>query len=142
MNTLIQLEDIMTTYILTGTIIDTSDSPGGLHVEAWDTSDTVTDNVAYAKTDADGRFSLSLTDEDITSLYTTGVPNLELRVLADIPFPGEGTRRLTTSPALPTWNVYDKPKTERIVVDTSTGPSEALQSFRVRGRVDDDGVSS
>ncbi len=126
----------MSTYRLSGVVVDraTPANPGGLRIEARDANNALIDVLGYAVTDADGRFTLELTEEDLADIYE-GSPDRSV-VLLVIKNPTTTPRTLAAVPKGPRWPLEAPYENVRIEVDSgSTGTAETLRDFVVRGTV-------
>ena len=124
----------MNIYRNDGRVVDKSTRGGvaGLRVEAWDIDRVIPDMVAYAVTDADGAFSMSLTEDDVRGLFLARRARVYFRVI-------DGTSLLADTEETISWWIKGRDGTEVILVDSSA-PIETdltLASFVVRGHLND-----
>jgi hypothetical protein len=122
----------MKTYRNTGRVVNklTRSGVSGARVEAWDSEHVSLDMVAYAVTDHDGGFSMSLTEDDVRSLFLERRARVYFRVIA-------GTDLLADTEETITWWIKGSDGRELILVDPSK-PIETgltLAPFVVRGHL-------
>lgn len=124
----------MRNYRNTGRVVDKSTRApvASLRVEAWDTEHLVGDLVGYAVTDADGRFSMSLTADDVAALFPDHRARVYFRVLS-------GTNLLADTEDRITWSIKGPDGDEVILVDASAPAAvgQDLAPFVVRGHLFD-----
>ena len=127
----------MTTYRFLGRVIDQTTHLGlpGLRVEAWDAEDYSTDLVAFALTDAQGAFTLSLDDAYLRDLFQDRSPAIAFRLFST----GASVHRLATVHFL--WNLVDESTIGRLQVagnltaPTARTPADHPASSVIRGTV-------
>ena len=124
----------MKTYRNTGRVVDKLTRGGvfGARIEAWDSEHVSLDMVAYAVTDYDGGFSMSLTEDDVRSVFLERRARVYFRVIA-------GTNLLADTEETITWWIKGSDGRELIVVDPSTpiDTGLTLATFVVRGHLYD-----
>jgi hypothetical protein len=122
------------TYIHTGTIFDTNSppAPAGLRVEAWDAANVVPDLIAYAVTDADGRFEMRLAGEDVDALFGDQPAEVFFKVWK---MSGATGVVLISTEGKQTWRITGATRRTRIVVNTNQSGNNTPPSFIVRGYI-------
>ena len=100
----------MTTYHFLGRVVDQTTHRGlpALRVEAWDAESHSTDLVAFALTDAQGNFTLSLDDDYLQELFQDRAPPISFRLFTT----GTPVHRLTSRYFR--WDLVDETTTGRI----------------------------
>lgn len=128
----------MATTTFRGSVVDRGTKAGisGLRVEAWDARRRIKDLVAASDTDADGNFSVSLTDEIRDGLFGEECPALSFRVMSELTILANtertliwdakagGRGRIEVSPDRPIGSVAAVASTviEGVVLDPGAGP--------------------